>query len=336
MASALLVAWGKRIAMFLVGLFFGGLTLIPILWAIVRSFGGVLKKKTHAKPAITEVGEHIFVHANGIKFHTVQAGSRDKPLMLFLHGFPQCWYTWRHQLNQFKSTHHAVAFDMRGYGESDKPADTAAYQPSELAADVAELVKALGHKSCVLVGHDWGAAIAWAVAHKYPEIIDRLIIMNAPHPRYFQKNMSFTQFRKSWYIFMFQLPLLPELMMSLKDFAAIKNAFVGRTGVTNPACFSPEDLEMYKYAISQPGALTAALNYYRNVWRPLELRGKITAPTLVLWGENDHALGAELNNGLEHTVTKLTYRPFPNVSHWVPEEVPGVVCEEILRFLEAK
>lgn len=219
--------------------------------------------------------------------------------------------------------------DLRGYGRSSRPAGIAAYGLERLEADVAALIEASGCQEVLLIGHDWGAAIAWNYAMFGRLPISRLIIMNVPHPALFQKGLrTFRQLRKSWYIFFFQLPRIPEWLLSRHHCAAIGRAFRGMA--VDKSRFPDEVLRVYRDNASQPGALTAMLNYYRALLRtrPSATRRRIrtiTVPTLLLWGEVDSALGKELTYGTDRYVPALTLRYLPNVSHWVQQEAPETV-----------
>lgn len=251
------------------------------------------------------LGAHEYVTANGLKFHCVTAGETSNPLMLFLHGFPEFWFSWRYQLREFSKDYRVVAVDMRGYGESDRPPERRDYALTNLVQDVSELVAALGHTSCVLVGHDWGGVVAWFVTFTHPQLVDRLVIMNSPHPEIMRAHFSssFSQVAKSWYVFALQLPWLPELIFRLCDYRKIEEIFLGEsTGLVNEAAISPTILEAYKYVFAQPGALTASINYYRCVFRERRACTNISlieTPTLVIWGDNDAYLDAEMAD--QHT-----------------------------------
>ena len=161
-----------------------------------------------------EAWHHRRVRASGVELHCVEYGAgrarQDAPLMLFLHGFPEFWYSWRHQMRAFGDDFHVVAPDLRGYNTSEKPAARSAYRLERLVDDVRALITNLGYDTCVLVAHDWGGAIAWQFAHAHPEMLDRLVVMNLPHPvRMFEGLATAAQLCRSWYIFFFQLPWLP-------------------------------------------------------------------------------------------------------------------------------
>lgn len=278
--------------------------------------------------------QHNYVISNGVRLHYVTQG--EGKLMLMLHGFPEFWYSWRHQIPEFAQDHKVVAIDLRGYNDSDKPQGLAAYRMDELIKDVAGVIRGLGYDRCILVAHDWGGAIAWQFAYAYPERVDRLIVMNLPHPAKFQQGLQTPQqLLRSWYIFLFQLPMLPELLLQAGDYQLIAEMF-SRAAI-DKAAFTPEDLEAYKDAAAKRGALTAMLNYYRNLLQsgstPREW-SKLTVPTLLIWGENDVALGIELTYGTEAYVENLTVRYIPHCSHWVQQEQPQLVNQSMREFLQ--
>ncbi|MGC9524795.1 MAG: alpha/beta fold hydrolase [Limnospira sp.] len=275
-----------------------------------------------------------YITTNGVKLHYVTQG--DGPLMVMLHGFPEFWYSWRHQIPEFAAEYKVVALDMRGYNESDKPKDLGAYTVAELTKDIEGVIRGLGYDRCVLVGHDWGGAIAWYFAYAYPELVEKLIVLNIPHPARFADGLwTWEQLQKSWYIFLFQLPLIPELLLQADDYQAIASLFID-TAIDKNA-FTPTDLEIYKDAAAKRGALTAMLNYYRNIFQDLLNRkpewNLLSVPTLMIWGENDTALGRELTYGTEEYVRDWEIRYIPNCSHWVQQEKPGLVNQYIWEFL---
>ncbi len=277
--------------------------------------------------------QHQYLSANGIRLHYVTEG--EGPLMLFLHGFPEFWYSWRHQIGEFSKNYKVVAVDLRGYNESDKPTAKAAYAMSELVKDVEGVIKALGYEDCVLVAHDWGGAIAWQFAYAYPNLITRLIVLNIPHPAKFAAGLrTFRQLKRSWYIAFFQLPAIPERMLKKNNYKAIRAVF--RDSAINPNAFTEKDLDALVEAAAKPGALTGMLNYYRNLsikTLKQKTEGKLTVPTLMIWGEEDAALGKELSEGTEDYVADLTLRYIPNCSHWVQQEQPVLVNQYIREFL---
>ena len=256
--------------------------------------------------------------------------------MLFLHGFPEFWYSWRHQIPEFAKDYKVVAIDLRGYNDSDKPADSTAYSMPEFIKDVQGVITGLGYERCVLVGHDWGGAIAWSFAYAHPEMVERLIVLNIPHPAKFAEGLRTPQqLLRSGYIFFFQLPFLPELLIQLNDYQALEQAFKGMA--KNKNAFTAADIEAYKNAFAKPGVLTAAINYYRNVlqlgsslqssWSVLEV------PTLMIWGEDDIPLGKELTYGTEQYVRDFQIKYIPNCSHCVQQEQPQLVNQYMREFL---
>ena len=279
---------------------------------------------------------HDFINTNGIRLHYVSQGQGK--LMLMLHGFPEFWYSWRYQIEEFSIDYHTVAVDLRGYNESDKPEPLSAYRMSELIADVKGVIEGLGYQDCILVAHDWGGAIAWNFAYAYPEMVERLIVLNIPHPAKFAEGLQTPQqLLKSWYIFAFQIPWLPEFLFSLNDYQAIKEAFSGMA--IDKTAFSEADLKAYRDAAAKPGALTAAINYYRSIFQSLftgdrQQWGILDISTLIIWGENDTALGKELTYGTEAYVKDWQIKYIPNCSHWVQQEQPALVNMYIKEFLE--
>lgn len=278
--------------------------------------------------------QHCYLKANGIQLHYVTQG--DGPLLLFLHGFPEFWYSWRHQLREFGQNYRAVALDLRGYNLSDKPPGKSAYALSELIKDVEGVIRALGYDRCTLVGHDWGGAISWAFAYAYPQMLEQLIILNLPHPAKFAAGLRTPQqLLRSWYIGLFQIPYLPELLLQANNYAAIRFAFQKQT--INPNAFTHQDINAYVAAAAQPGALTSMVNYYRNLFAADSLLnqswGVLSVPTLMIWGENDAALGKELTENTEQYVADFQIRYIPDCSHWVQQEQPQLVNQYMRGFL---
>lgn len=279
--------------------------------------------------------QHNFIETNGINLHYVSEGSGK--LMLMLHGFPEFWYSWRHQIKEFASDYHTVALDLRGYNDSDKPAEQSAYQMSEFIQDIKGVITGLGYEDCILVAHDWGGAIAWNFAYAYPEMVEKLIVLNIPHPAKFAQGLRTPeQLLKSWYILAFQLPFLPEFLLQLNDYQAIKEAFLGMA--IDKTAFSEADLNAYRDAAAKPGALTAMVNYYRGIF-PLLFNNEpewqiLEVPTLTIWGEADTALGKELTYGTEAYVRDWQIKYIPDCSHWVQQEQPALVNAYIWEFLQ--
>jgi epoxide hydrolase 4 len=282
--------------------------------------------------------------ANGLNMRVARAGPSGAPLMVMLHGFPECWYSWRHQLRQFASSMDCVAPEMRGYGETDAPIGIANYTIDKLVDDVAGLIKALGRERAILVGHDWGGAVAWAAAMMRPDVVERLIVMNCPHPAKFRANLpfNFRQMARSWYILFFQIPWLPEAMLRARGFATLGRTM--RQSAVNKSAFADDDLEHFRAAFQRPYSITAALNYYRALIRAGEfvrrapadhwMNRKIAAPTLLIWGEQDVALGKELTremDGLFSGTFQIKY--IADSGHWVQQERPDLVNRYMREFL---
>jgi epoxide hydrolase 4 len=255
-----------------------------------------------------------------------------------LHGFPQFWYEWRYQIPALvEAGFRVVAPDMRGYNLSDKPPGVRAYRVGLLARDVEHLILACGERTASVVGHDWGAIVAWIAAMRYPGRVKRLAILNVPHPaRFLDGLLSPGQLLRSSYTFFFQIPRLPEAVIRAGDFALLRSTF-GRDPV-RPGAFTAEDIERYVGAMARPGALTATLNYYRALLRnPREMGAlleRIEAPVLVIWGERDRSLKRRLAEPPPLWVPNLLrVERLPESSHWVAEDRPREVNTLLLSFL---
>ena len=274
---------------------------------------------------------HHEAHVGTVRLHWVEQGTG--PLVLLLHGFPEFWYAWRHQIPALAAAgFRVVAPDLRGYNLSEKPAELESYGVGKLAEDVAALVRHLGAERAHVAGHDWGGIVAWWTAMTSPEVIDRMVVINAPHPRVFAREMRKPkQLARMWYAMFFQLPRLPEAVLRRKNYRAL-HAFFRGAGV-RPGAYTDEDMRRYKEAMAQPGALTAMLSYYRAARRtPRPRTRRIDTPTLVLWGEKDQALNIENTEGLEPYVPNVRVVRLPDVSHWVMSEAPDRVSELMIDF----
>ncbi len=282
--------------------------------------------------------QHRYADLGDVRMHYVEAGPAQGPLVVLLHGFPEFWYSWRHQLPALAGAGlRVVAPDMRGYNLSDKPAGTAAYHTDLLTRDVARLIQALGAERAMVVGHDWGAVVAWLFAMRYPRMVERLAILNVPHPAMLRAGLRQPrQWRKSWYVFFFQLPWLPEWGFRARRYRTIRRLF--RSDPVRAGAFSDDDIDRYIEALAQPGALTATINYYRALVR-YHPRGLghdlrvIQAPALVIWGEQDRALEPSLAEPPRHWVPDLRIERLPDASHWVQVDRPEAVNQLLLGFL---
>ncbi|MDS3860764.1 alpha/beta hydrolase [Thermosynechococcaceae cyanobacterium BACA0444] len=275
---------------------------------------------------------HKFLISNGIKLHYVTQG--EGPLVLLLHGFPEFWYSWRHQIPVLAANFKVVALDLRGYNASDKPPDVGSYTLEELILDIEGVISGLGYERCILVGHDWGGFLAWGVADTYPERVQKLCVLNAPHPAKFREGLlNPQQLLSSWYIGLFQLPWLPEALLEWNDYQAIVTIL--QSNAVNQAAFSPTDLEVYKNAAGRRGCLRAMLNYYRNLGPGLGERdwSILNMPTLMLWGEGDKTLSQNLTIGTEAYARDLRIHYIPHCGHWVQQEQPQLVNQYLSEFL---
>lgn len=306
-----------------------------------------------SEPAI----KHHHASINGISLHYAETGSGEN-LVILLHGFPEFWYSWRHQLTALGKKYHVVAPDMRGYNLSDKPARVEDYRLEVLVEDVVDLIKHCGVDKAAIVAHDWGAAVGWAVAQKYPERVSKLAVLQVPPATVWRANLSLRQLLRSWYMLFFQLPWVPEYVIGLQNFAALDQTF--KTTVARKRTFSDADIELYKEALSQPGALTAAVNYYRaNVRRLMSRRnasrtgeptapdaetkaeqassgsdGRIRVPTLFIYGEQDFAIIPATVRGVGDQID-APYRELRIAysGHWVQNEAAEEVNAALLEFL---
>ena len=280
--------------------------------------------------------EHQRISVNGINLHVVQDGPRAGQLVILLHGFPEFWYGWRRQIPHLAAAGYRVwAPDQRGYNLSDKPDGIAAYTLDELAADVIGLIDAAGHERAFVVGHDWGAAVAWWVAAKYPERVSRMVVINVPHLSVMKAHVwrSLMQMRKSWYVLFFQFPWLPESLARLRNWNAPARSM--RVS-SRPGTFTDSDLDTYRQAWSQPKAYTSMLNWYRAVLRkPLAAPAtrRIKVPTLLIWGAQDRFLGREMAQPSVDLCDDGRLVFIEDATHWVQHEEADQVNKLIGEFL---
>jgi pimeloyl-ACP methyl ester carboxylesterase len=281
---------------------------------------------------------HHFAVVNGVRLHYVEAGADEagrRPLVVLLHGFPEFWYSWRQQIAALAAAgYRVIAPDLRGYNQSDKPRGVASYRLKLLIEDVVGLIRQAGQTRARIVGHDWGGGIAWWLAIQRPDVVEQLAILNAPHPAAFFRELRRPgQLLRSWYMFFFQLPWLPEMMLRAGDFAGLARTL--RKEPVRPGTFSAEDIRLYKEALRQPGALTAGINYYRAALRDFgeisEQLGVVSAPTLLIWGLRDRYLGPRLLEGLEPWVPGLRIERL-DASHWVQNDAPEEVNRLLVEF----
>jgi pimeloyl-ACP methyl ester carboxylesterase len=283
--------------------------------------------------------EHIFIESNTVKLHVVVAGDpRGRPVIL-LHGFPEFWYGWRCQIPALASAGFRVIIpDQRGYNLSDKPIGVNAFRVAELSQDILNLLDHLGLEKADIIGHDWGAAIAWNLAINFPRRVEHLVIMNVPHPGVLWNFLHHSprQVLKSWYVGFFQIPALPEWLLGLNDHALAQRLL---TSSGRPGTFTPADLSEYKQAWAQPGALTAMINWYRAAFRnrsPMAATQRVIVPTLVLWGKRDVALRSEMAQRSIELCDNGQLIYFEDASHWVQLDEAEAVNQYLLEFLKEK
>jgi pimeloyl-ACP methyl ester carboxylesterase len=281
--------------------------------------------------------EERFIAVNGLNLHTIVAGPLDGPLVILLHGFPECWYTWRKQIKPLvEAGYRVVVPDQRGYNLSDKPHGIHNYRLEALSADVVELIRSFEREKAIVVGHDWGGVVAWYLAMHHPQVVEKLIVMNAPHPAAYLREIrdNPAQQRKSWYIGFFQIPIVPEELFGHDPIESAR--FFFRRSAINQDAFSSFDIHVMATALAQPEALTSALNWYRaSVRNPAAYQDvRYTAvPTLLIWAEDDIALGRSLTYGLDQWLSNLQIHTIPHCGHWVQNEAPDEVNARLLAFL---
>ncbi len=281
-----------------------------------------------------------FVKANGLTFEVDQCGTGDK-FALLLHGFPESKHSWRFQMPLLAQMgYRAWAPNLRGYGKSGRPTSVSDYHIDKLVADVAGLIDAAGAKETLLIAHDWGAIIAWQFAIRKVRPLSRLVIMNVPHPVCFARSMrSWAQMKKSWYMFFFQIPWLPERLLARRGAEAIGRAFTDMA--VDKSRFPENVVQEYRRNALEPGAMRAMINYYRAAVRAgskvmVPQPATVDVPTLMIWGEEDSALGKETTYGTEQFVRDFTIRYLPGVSHWVQQEAPERVNAMLAAWLKGE
>jgi epoxide hydrolase 4 len=277
---------------------------------------------------------HRIVATNGVRLHALEAGPADGPLVILLHGFPELWYGWHRQIEPLAAAGYRVLVpDQRGYNLSDKPRGIGSYRLDLLAGDVIGLIDAAGRDRARVVGHDWGGAVAWWVGINFPHRVERLAVLNVPHPYVMRRHLRHNraQRRKSWYIFFFQLPWLPELYFRRRNWAAGERALLA---TSRPGTFTAADLALYREAWSQPGAITAMIHWYRAGLRrppPRPAGPRVEVPALLIWGTGDRFLGREMAQPsidlCDHGRLELL-----DASHWVQHEEPAAVQRLLLEF----
>ncbi|XP_001367122.1 epoxide hydrolase 3 isoform X1 [Monodelphis domestica] len=328
----ILVYWGACLA----AVVYSGKALGHVLSQPHRGCCGRPRTKIPSYLIDPSFGQHCFMSlkTSGLRLHYVIRG--HGPLMLCLHGFPQNWFSWRYQLLEFGEAFCVVAVDMRGYGISDSPTSLKSYTIDALTIDIKDIIEGLGYSTCVLVAHDWGGLLAWNFSIYYPSMVQQLVIVSAAPMSVYQEYVMQhpSQLLRSGYVFLFQLPWLPEKLLSLSDFKILKETMIHP--VTGIPGLTEEELETFLYSFSQIHGLTGPLNYYRNLFThfPLE-RQQLTVPTLLLWGEKDQYLEPGLVASIsKHFVSDhLQFHILPDAGHWIPQGQPAQMHNYMWSFL---
>lgn len=285
---------------------------------------------------MTEIA-HRTLPAAGVDLNVVETGPSDGPLVVLLHGFPEFWFEWRDLIGPLADAGFRVAApDQRGYNLSGKPKGVDAYRLDRLADDVFAIADALGRERFQVVGHDWGASVAWWMAGRGPERLERLAILNAPHPAIWKRAMTEDpeQRKKSRYVQLLRTPWLPELMVRAGGYKGLADAF---KTATRQEAFGPAVMAQYQKAWRQPGALTGGLNWYRALFRqelPVPAPKRLNPPTLVLWGDADAFAEPSLAEASAALCAEARVVHFPQAGHWLPHDEPEAVAKALLGFLK--
>ena len=290
-----------------------------------------------ALDALSVDAESTVRDVNGIRMHAVTAGDEDGPLVVLLHGFPECWLCWRRQLEPLVAAGYRVLVpDQRGYNLTEKPTAVRAYRIEECSRDLAALIASEGRDSARVVGHDWGGMVAWDLALRNPDRVDRLAIVNAPHPTVFRRHLYANpeQLRRSWYAAYFQLPRVPELVCRLTDYDVLER---GLRETSAPGAFADADLAYYRRSWRREDALTGMLNWYRAAGRYslAPPRERVDVPALIVWGERDFGLTAALAVDSDQQCVDSRLELLPETTHWVQHERPERLSELLLEAFAA-
>jgi pimeloyl-ACP methyl ester carboxylesterase len=277
-----------------------------------------------------------FISTNGLALEVARAGPEDGPAVVLLHGFPETWWCWRHQIGPLaEAGYHVLAPNQRGYGRSDKPDRIADYALDRLADDVAGLIAAAGRERAALIGHDWGGLVAWWMTLRHPDRVDRLIILNAAHSVAYLREVRRrpNQMFRSWYVGAFQIPRLPEILLRRRQFRPLARVL---RQTSRPGTFTDDDLDRYRAAWSEPGALRAMIHWYRAAVRarpPLPDDPRIRVPTLIIWGVRDRFLDRALADASLALCERGRLDMLEGATHWVQHEEPAEVNRRLLEFL---
>ncbi|XP_059061952.1 epoxide hydrolase 4-like [Achroia grisella] len=322
-----------------------GLTLlysILALWGLafdyLKSFfrSSTSQKKKLEPPSClfdAKYGLHKYLKVNNVKLHYVESGDTSKPLMLFLHGFPEFWYSWRHQIVEFQKDYWCVAFDMRGYGDSERPENVSDYELDILVEDVRDLVRQLGREKCILVSHDWGGIIACQFRDIYPEVLDAVVLLGSISRESWLKCVfsDYKQMMKSWYVFFFRMPYIPEQVMQSNNLQVFDKAMLvpGKDTITS------KDIECYKYWFAKDFAFTYPINYYRaNFSCSLpDKHLKDNVPMLLVQAQNDLYIGHSVLDLMKKQYEHIEITMLENCRHFLQQEEPEKVNKLIREFL---
>jgi epoxide hydrolase 4 len=276
------------------------------------------------------------IQVGDLRMHAVIEGPEDGPLVVMLHGFPEFWYSWRYQIKALAAAgYRTVAVDQRGYNLTDKRGP---YDVFTLAGDVVRLVHTLGYKQTAIMGNDWGGVVAWVLSALHPSLVEKVIVLNAPHPSaglLALKSMYLPQLLKSWYVLAFQIPVMPEVLLSAKDFELFARILKQQT----KGAIGDEEIAHFKRAWAQPGALSAGVEWYRaslRTWIQGSLKGlTVRTPSLLIWGDRDAYLTTRTAEWTRHLVTDLKVAYIHGASHWVQQDSPEFVHLYALDFLQS-
>lgn len=277
-----------------------------------------------------------YLLVSGLRMHMAVEGPEGAPLVLLLHGFPEFWYSWRYQIKALAAAgYRVVAPDQRGYNLTDKHGS---YDVFQLTDDIAALIEKLGYeKAYAVIGHDWGGVVTWTFGGRFPNLLEKLIVCNVPHPSTMSKSLRqvyLPQILKSWYMTFFQLPEIPERLLAQNNFKSLAEQLQRET----KGKVTPEEIRYFVEAWSQPGAIGGGINWYRALYRNMgriartDLR--VHVPSMLVWGEEDAYLTKQTAEWTAEYVDQLETHYVPGVSHWVQQEAPETVNSYILNFLK--
>ncbi len=283
--------------------------------------------------------EQMWIDGAGVRLYARAAGPDDGPLVVLLHGFPEFWYGWRHQLSALaEAGYRVVVPDQRGYNRSDAPQPVSAYDLDRLVDDVCAVIDAAGRDRAAVVGHDWGAMVGWHLAHAHPERLRRLAVLNVPHPHVFRDTLRSSpgQLLRSTYALFFQLPVLPEWLLGRNDGQLLAALL---RGSSRPDTFDDTDLAIYRRAWQRAGRLRGMLHWYRaaarRALRTAPPSAPIDVPTLVVWGAQDVALSRQMAAPSAAMCTDGQLEMIEDATHWVQHDAPATVNRLLLGHLEA-